>query len=173
MSDLSLSVGTVASECFPMSLERFKIAQASAGAGYAHALAEMQAGQKTSHWIWYIFPQLAGLGRSSAAREYGVRDLAEAIEYLRDPILRARLFEISAVVDQQLTSRVPLADLMGSSIDALKLVSSLTFFEAAAVQMNAETGECGEFRRHCNAILSEAESQGFPRCQYTRQRIAE
>ena len=70
-----------------MSLDRFHDAQASPSAGYDTALAEIRRGRKTSHWIWYIFPQLAGLGRSSTARAYAIRDLAEACEYLRDPLL--------------------------------------------------------------------------------------
>ncbi len=69
-----------------MSLERFHEAQARRSAGYDTALAEIRRGRKTSHWIWYIFPQLAGLGRSSMAENYAIRDLAEACEYLRDPL---------------------------------------------------------------------------------------
>ena len=59
-------------------LERFHKAQASTSAGYDTALAEIRRGRKTSHWIWYIFPQIEGLGRSSTARAYALRDLAEA-----------------------------------------------------------------------------------------------
>ena len=64
-----------------MSLVRFHEAQASRSAGYDTALAEIRRGRKTSHWIWYIFPQLAGLGRSSTAQKYAIRDLAEACAY--------------------------------------------------------------------------------------------
>jgi uncharacterized protein (DUF1810 family) len=62
-----------------MSLARFHQAQASRLAGYDAALAEIQRGRKVSHWIWYIFPQIAGLGRSSAARDYAIRDLEKAV----------------------------------------------------------------------------------------------
>ena len=73
-----------------MSLQRFHEAQTDPRVGYDRALAEIRCGRKTSHWIWYIFPQLAGLGRSAMAEKYAIRDLAEACDYLRDPILRAR-----------------------------------------------------------------------------------
>src|SRR5438477_13108780 len=109
-----------------MSLDRFKAAQDSPGGGYATALQELQAGRKTSHWIWYGFPQLAGLGRSSTAQFYGVRDLAEACEYLNDPVLRERLRKAMSVVEAKLKAGVPLEELMGGAIDSLKLVSSVT-----------------------------------------------
>src|SRR5918999_3584671 len=101
-------------------IERFHSAQASPTAGYNTALAEIRQGRKTRHWIWYIFPQLAGLGRSSTARAYAIRDLAEACDYLRDPLLRARYEEIAGAVSDQLARGVALEDLMGSRIDTLK-----------------------------------------------------
>src|SRR6266513_6158530 len=107
-----------------MFLERFHEAQAGRWAGYDPALTEIRAGGKRSHWIWYIFPQIEGLGRSSMARDYAIRDLDEACAYLRDPILRARYEEIVAAVSEQLVRGIRLEDLMGSRIDALKLVSS-------------------------------------------------
>jgi uncharacterized protein (DUF1810 family) len=86
-----------------MSLERFHEAQAGRSAGgYDTAVGEIRAGGKRSHWIWYIFPQIEGLGRSSTARAYAIRDLGEACAYLRDPILRARYEEITAAVSEQL-----------------------------------------------------------------------
>ena len=113
-------------------LQRFTSAQDAPHSGFDAALAEIRAGGKRSHWIWYIFPQLAGLGRSSIARTYAIRDLAEACDYLRDPLLRARYEEIAGVVSNQLARGRALEDLMGGSTDALKLVSSLTLFRAAA-----------------------------------------
>ena len=101
-------------------LQRFHEAQADPHAGYATALAEIRRGRKTSHWIWYIFPQLAGLGRSATAEKYAIRDLAEACDYLRDPLLRAHYEEITAAVSNQLALGLALAELMGSRIDALK-----------------------------------------------------
>ena len=110
-----------------MSLERFHEAQLRSRTGYETALAEIRAGGKRSHWIWYIFPQIEGLGRSSMARAYALRDLGEACAYLRDPILRGRYEEIAGAVSEQLSRGISIEDLMGSQIDALKLASSLTF----------------------------------------------
>jgi len=105
-----------------MSLKRFHKAQASGWAGYDTALAEIRAGGKRSHWIWYIFPQIEGLGRSSAARAYAMQDLSEGCAYLRDPLLRARYEEIVTAVSEQLARGIRVEDLMGGRIDALKLV---------------------------------------------------
>src|SRR6478672_7305073 len=105
-------------------LDRFKSAQASADGGFADALREIRAGRKTSHWIWYIFPQISGLGSSPTARHYALADAAEAEAYLRDPVLGERLVSIAEEVSRHLHghSPVPLRALMGSHIDALKLV---------------------------------------------------
>src|SRR2546421_11547761 len=115
-----------------MSLDRFHETQANNFAGYDTALAEIRRGRKINHWIWYVFPQIEGLGRSSTARAYALRDLGEACAYLRDPILRARYEEIVAAVSEQLTRGIRVEDLMAGRTDALKLVSSLTLFRAAA-----------------------------------------
>ena len=80
---------------FPMSLDRFHDAQADAYSGYQAALAEIRSGRKRSHWIWYVFPQLAGLGRSGAAQHFAIQGIEEACEYLRDPVLRAHYEEIT------------------------------------------------------------------------------
>ena len=121
-----------------MSLERFHHAQADASSGYSTALAEMRSGRKRSHWIWYVFPQLAGLGRSGTAQFFGIRDLDDACEYLRDPVLRARYEEISTAVAEKLEAGVPVERLMGGPTDTLKLASSLTLFHAAASQLGDE-----------------------------------
>ena len=83
-----------------MSLERFHQAQAGRSAGYDTALAEIRAGGKRSHWIWYIFPQIEGLGHSSTARAYALRDLGEACAYLRDPILKSWTARIKVTSDR-------------------------------------------------------------------------
>ncbi|MEI4470556.1 DUF1810 domain-containing protein [Frigidibacter sp. MR17.24] len=107
-------------------LARFHAAQARQ---YADALAELRAGRKTSHWIWFVFPQLRALGRSGTARFYGIEDLAEAQAYLADPVLSARLAEAAgAVLDHAGTA---VETIMGSSVDALKLRSSATLFAHA------------------------------------------
>src|SRR5678816_4449444 len=111
-------------------LDRFHEAQADPHAGFAAALREIEAGQKRSHWIWYVFPQLAGLGASSTAVHYALADEAEATDYLRDPVLGDRLVQAAAAARRHLTGpgAVSVVLLMGSAIDALKLVSSMTLF---------------------------------------------
>jgi uncharacterized protein (DUF1810 family) len=152
-----------------MSLERFKTAQADAGSGFATALRELQAGQKTSHWIWYIFPQLACLGRSSTAQFYGIKDFAEACTYLNDALLRERLIQLTGIVEQQLNAGVPMLTLLGSSTDCAKLASSLTLFRAAgqALLTKAPDPALTQFAECCDRVLEIAASQGYPRCATT------
>jgi uncharacterized protein (DUF1810 family) len=109
-------------------LDRFVRAQDESGT-YDQALAELHRGRKVSHWMWFVFPQLAGLGRSSTARHYAIRSLAEAQAYLVHPVLGARLRECAAVV-AALTG-VGVEDVFGG-IDAVKLRSSMTLFARAA-----------------------------------------
>ena len=116
-------------------LDRFHSAQ-SAGSPSAHdrALAELRSGRKRSHWIWFVLPQLIGLGRSAMAQRYGMTGLTEARAYLADPVLRQRLEAVIGVLDAQLSqSGQSLERLMGSGLDAAKTVSSLTLFEAAGL----------------------------------------
>lgn len=150
---------------FPMSLARFHEAQADMHAGYKTALREIRRGRKTSHWIWYIFPQLAGLGRSGMAEKYAIRDLAEACDYLRDPLLRARYEEITAAANDQLSRGRALEDLMGSRIDALKLVSSLTLFRAAAERMAKDVPAFNNsLATAIEPVLTRAAAHGYPAC---------
>ena len=107
-------------------LDRFLDAQRG---DYAAALAEVRRGRKTSHWMWYIFPQIAGLGQSSTARYYSIRDLEEAREYYAHPVLGQRLREISGVL-LELRGSDPVAVFGG--IDSMKLKSSMTLFALAA-----------------------------------------
>ena len=107
-------------------LDRFLDAQRG---DYAAALAEVRRGRKTSHWMWYIFPQIAGLGQSSTARYYSIRDLEEAREYYAHPVLGQRLREISGV-RLELRGSDPVAVFGG--IDSMKLKSSMTLFAVAA-----------------------------------------
>jgi uncharacterized protein (DUF1810 family) len=154
-----------------MSLERFHEAQATHAAGYDTALAEIRDGGKRSHWIWYIFPQIEGLGRSSTARAYAVRDLGEACAYLRDPILRARYEEIVATVSEQLNRGVCMEDLMGNQTDVLKLVSSLTLFRAAAEQLARQDPTFASLAQRLSALLEQTAEQGYPACDFTLARI--
>lgn len=114
-----------------MDIERFVEAQDSEYCGYAQALQEMQDGAKHGHWIWYIFPQLRGLGHSGNANFYGIEDLQEAKEYLKHPVLGTRLREITQVVLDHADDRLAI-ELMGSDIDELKLKSSMTLFDKAS-----------------------------------------
>jgi uncharacterized protein (DUF1810 family) len=154
-----------------MSLKRFHDAQASGWAGYDTALAEIRRGRKSSHWIWYIFPQIAGLGRSSTARDYALGDLAETCEYLRDPLLRARYEEIARAVSEQLARGVALEDLMGGTTDALKVVSSLTLFRAAAVRLAEQDPTFASLAQLCDSILHLTLAQGHPPCAFTLERL--
>ena len=106
-------------------LERFIKAQEHS---YQTALNEITAGQKQSHWMWYIFPQLAGLGRSSVSEFYGIEDLAEAKAYLQNDILGARIVEISNVLLLLATND---AYKIFGSPDNMKLKSSMTLFALA------------------------------------------
>jgi len=156
-----------------MSLKRFHEAQASGWAGYDTALAETRAGGKRSHWIWYIFPQIEGLGQSSTARAYAIGDLGEACAYLRDPILRARYEEILAAVSEQLVRGMRVEDLMASRTDALKLASSLTLFRAAAEQLAREDPLYASLAERFATLLGQTTKQGYPTCDFTLARIAD
>lgn len=143
-------------------IDRFLEAQDSPSNGYAAALAELRAGRKRSHWIWYIFPQLKGLGTSPMAQLYGIRDLEEARRYASHPILGRRLDEILQITTVHLKSGMPLDSLMGGAIDARKFVSSMTLFAIAAP-------DDGELRERCRQALTLASAQGFAECVFTRQ----
>jgi len=106
-------------------LARFVDAQANS---YAIALSEIRAGAKRSHWMWFIFPQLRGLGLSPTAHYYGIASLEEARTYLDHPTLASRYRECVEAL-QQLGTSDPVA--VFGTIDAMKLRSSLTLFEAA------------------------------------------
>ena len=112
----------------PHHLERFVTAQDSGGT-YLRALAELRAGRKTSHWMWFIFPQVAGLGLSHMAQRYAISGLAEARAYLGHPVLGPRLRECAAAVA---TSGESTADAILGPVDAMKLRSCVTLFGAAA-----------------------------------------
>lgn len=109
----------------PFDLERFVTAQA---ANYEDAIAEIRAGAKRSHWMWYVFPQIAGLGRSAMAQRYAIGSRAEAEAYLAHPVVGARLRECVDAL-QSLDTRD--AEAVFGGVDAAKLRSSLTLFEAA------------------------------------------
>jgi uncharacterized protein (DUF1810 family) len=110
-------------------LQRFVEAQDS-GATYEHALAELRAGRKTGHWMWFVFPQIAGLGRSPAAQRYAISSLEEAQAYLAHPILGDRLRACARTL-AELEGDRDAEEILGG-IDAVKLRSSMTLFARAA-----------------------------------------
>jgi uncharacterized protein (DUF1810 family) len=110
----------------PYDLERYVRAQERA---YQGALDELRNGRKTGHWIWFVFPQLAGLGRSDMSRYYAISSLAEARAYLDHPVLGARLRECAAALLAIAGRTAP--EILGP-IDAMKVRSSMTLFQRAA-----------------------------------------
>jgi uncharacterized protein (DUF1810 family) len=111
----------------PTDLRRFVEAQDSSGV-YAQALAELRSGRKRGHWMWFVFPQISGLGSSPTAQYYAITDLDEARRYLADPVLGPRLRECAHALTGLVTTDA--VSVLGS-IDALKLHSSMTLFALA------------------------------------------
>ena len=107
-------------------LDRFIDAQASV---YAEALAQLRSGRKASHWMWFIFPQLKGLGRSPTAQHYGISSAAEAHLYLDHELLGPRLVECTEAV---LAHRHQQPEAIFGPVDAMKFRSSMTLFDAVA-----------------------------------------
>ena len=156
-----------------LSLNRYLEAQNQPHAGYASALAEIRAGGKQGHWIWYVFPQLAGLGRSGPSLRYAIADLSEARAYLQHPELRSRLLAITSAVAEQARQGHRLDDIMGSTIDVTKLVSSLTLFTHVARQLSVATrvDTYGELVTAGDEVLRAAAEQGYAPCRYTLDRL--
>jgi uncharacterized protein (DUF1810 family) len=150
-------------------LDRFKIAQDHHGS-FDTAMAELRAGRKTTHWIWWVFPQVAGLGSSATSLRYALAGREETSAYLADEVLRRRLVEAVTAVHEQLLgpSKRRIDRLMGSQIDALKLVSSMTLF--AEVGKDPDVGDLpgvGELRKMAEEILGAARGAGCPACEHT------
>ena len=157
------------------SLDRFRQAQDQRFAGFVAALDEIRSGGKRGHWIWYVFPQIEGLGMSGMAKAYGIRGVGEAREYLLDPELGARLITMTEAVAAQARGGVSLTTLMGSEIDVLKLVSSLTLFGHVARQLQAEEGRevLGRMADLAEELLAIAAAEGQPPCRFTLARLQE
>lgn len=111
----------------PFDLDRFVAAQ-DAGGSYLHAIAELRNGRKTSHWMWYVFPQLAGLGQSPTSKFYAISSVDEASAYLSHPVLGPRLRECAEILTG-LSGRT--AEQILGGIDATKLRSAMTLFRHA------------------------------------------
>ncbi|HJS92643.1 MAG TPA: DUF1810 domain-containing protein [Solirubrobacteraceae bacterium] len=108
-------------------LDRFVAAQDQHGT-YEAAVAELRAGRKRSHWMWFVFPQIAGLGQSPISRRYAISSLAEAQAYLAHEVLGPRLVECARIVGDL---NAPSAEDIFGGIDAMKLRSSMTLFARA------------------------------------------
>ena len=108
-------------------LDRFVAAQDQGGT-YDAAVAELRSGQKRGHWMWFVFPQIAGLGQSPTSRRYGISSLAEAKAYLAHEVLGPRLVECARIVA---ALKAPSAEDIFGGIDAMKLRSSMTLFARA------------------------------------------
>lgn len=112
----------------PFDLQRFVTAQEAAGT-YDRAMAELSGGRKSSHWMWFVFPQIAGLGQSATSRRYAISSLAEARAYLAHPVLGPRLAGAARILTQ--APHGDAARIFGG-LDAQKLRSSMTLFLRAA-----------------------------------------
>ena len=106
-----------------ISLERFILAQSDT---YLKALGEISQGRKKTHWMWFIFPQIEGLGKSQMSRQYGIKSKIEAIKYLEHPVLGNRLVEVCQVLLNH--DHKSAVEIFGT-IDAMKLRSSMTLFQ--------------------------------------------
>ncbi|MBL7479199.1 DUF1810 family protein [Legionella bononiensis] len=152
-----------------MSLKRFHEAQ-KGQPGYNQAHSEIQNGRKINHWIWYIFPQHQSLGYSSQAKLYGITDFKEACDYLRDPVLFKRYDELVKLVEKKLQT-IPVETLMGGSVDARKLVSSLTLFQAAAAFLSTANhrtqNDYAVLEKRCAQIFDLISNQGYFPCEST------
>lgn len=109
-------------------LQHFIDAQAGV---FEAALAELRAGQKRSHWMWFIFPQLLGLGQSDMSRRFGIHDLDQARRYLQHPVLGPRLLQATQTAQAALQADTSLLQLFGT-IDSQKFISCMTLFSQAA-----------------------------------------
>jgi uncharacterized protein (DUF1810 family) len=112
----------------PYQLQRFIDAQEQANT-YERALSELRAGRKRSHWMWFVFPQIAGLGHSPNAMAYAISSLAEASAYLAHPVLGPRLLECTRALTE--ITGATAGEILGDT-DAMKLRSSMTLFARAA-----------------------------------------
>lgn len=112
----------------PFNLERFVRAQA--GGAYEQALAELKAGAKRSHWMWFIFPQHRDLGRSATAKYYGLSGVEEAAAYAAHPLLGRRLRECVAAIRPHLDAGISPEAILGD-LDAMKFRSSIAIFREA------------------------------------------
>ena len=141
-------------------LDRFRAMRGE----HERALAEIRSGRKRSHWMWYVFPQIVGLGFSGTARRYGITSVDEASAYLDDPELGPDYAEmVEAVWQQVVAGDVTVHDLFGSPDDS-KLVSSLTLFAGVA---RARHPELSKLIAGADGILAATHAHGLAPCHTT------
>ncbi len=157
-------------------LRRFIEAQAHGthGTPYKDVVREMQRGEKTTCWIWYILPQLESLGRSPIAKYFGIKDLEEACDYLCHPVLGQRYLEMLKQIKNLLPR--PLDQIMGSPIDSEKFVNSITLFQQAAEHLlnepewgfdNTVANTLTDTVITCNELFNLLAVQGYKESQRT------
>ncbi len=159
-------------------IQRFIKAQQgnTSSPSYAQAYGEIKSGRKKDHWIWYIFPQLEALGHSSTAKYYGIVDLKETCDYLKNPKLFKNYLEISQLVLQQLKNKIPIRTLMNGDTDARKLTSSLTLFREASSFLLSQGNTTQDFAKLvtcCDEIFNKIAQQGYSPCERTHTIIEE
>ena len=136
---------------------------------FERALSELKNGQKKSHWIWFIFPQLEGLGQSSIARQFALECPEDAVDFLEQPGLGSNYLEaVSVLAKQSQSGPQPLRDIFGA-LDRLKVCSSLTLFEWASTQIRGPKSAllntlCQDIFRLC---------PDAKRCAFTLQKVSE
>jgi uncharacterized protein (DUF1810 family) len=128
---------------------------------FAQALSEIEGGRKQSHWMWYVFPQVEGLGRSSTAQHYAVRSVDEALAFLAHPTLGWNYRQIVRAVHRQVVERGNTIQRLFGAPDDSKLVSSLTLFGSVSDATD------GVLRTQVDEILTAAAEQGLGRCTVT------
>lgn len=157
-----------------MSVDHFRLAQQSEWSGFEVALQEIQQGCKRGCWMWYIFPQIAGLGQSSMSQRFSIQNRAHAFMYLDDKELCGNLLEMTRAVAIQIRRGATIKQLV--SWDQAKLISSLTLFEIVAneaagvnhAKKNHESSSLEELSSLCRSILQMICSEdGYSRCQHT------
>lgn len=153
--------------------EQFLKAHANPSAGFNAAIGELQAGRKVGHWVWYIFPQLEGLGKSSAAQRFALADGDEAWALVAHPLLGARLALAIEVVDRH---RGTLHGLMADPVDSSKLVSCLTlFYNVCQLHLNDSdkllAARAAAVTMACHRLLKKAAGEGLPECAFTLQAL--
>ncbi len=140
--------------------------------GFRAALGELRAGRKRTHWMWWAFPQIAGLGTSPNAVRYAIATREHAAAFLRDPDLRAKYLQLVDAVWQQVVVAGTSLDALFGWPDDVKLVSSLTLFEGTARRLD-HTAELDRFIEQAGDILAAAAQQGLARCERTERFLSE